>query len=900
MAIEDLKDQLQTALGASYTLERELGRGGMAMVFLARDTKHRRLVALKVLHPELATSLGPERFRREIELAAQLQHPHILSVHDSGETPTGLLWFTMPYVEGESLRARLTRERQLPVADAVRITREAALALDYAHRHGVVHRDVKPENILLIDGQAMVADFGIARALGASSNTGPSNTSQTLTETGVSLGTPTYMSPEQASGQRDLDGRTDIYSLGAVLYEMLAGEPPFTGPNIQTVVSRRFTERPRMLRAVRDTVPEGIERAVDTALSKAPADRYPTASDFAKALDAAERTIPSTPAVLPAPPVIPPAPAVVTAAPVHAAKPRHFPIAATSLTLGFLVGVGVLFAWRSHSGSGTPGGGPVRLAVLPFDNLGDSADAYFADGLTDAIRGKLTGVPGLEVIAPTSSQSYRHTTKTTREIGQELGVRYLLIGKVRWAKGAGTASRVQVSPALVDAGTAADKWEQPFDAPITDVFQVQSEIAGKVAQQLKVALTPAAQQTLAQRPTANLDAYDAYLRGLGIDKGGRASATARQAAAAYQEAVERDSTFALAWAALSVAHSTIYSNGTPVPADAEAARAAAERALALAPGLPEAHAAQATYFISVRGDNARALAEFQAGLRLAPTNTFLLRRIGNAEVHLGHEDAAIAHLEQAVRLDPRDPAAADLLGQYNMFRRRYPEARVALDRALALEPTNVSFIEDRATLALAQGDLAGARAVIRSAAPAVDASALIAYFATYWDLMWPLDSAQQRILVTLPPSAFDDDRGNWGVAIAQMYALSGDRNRARAYADSAHQAYETELKATPNDPQLHAENGLALAYLGRRADAIAQGERAVALTPISADAYSGAYIQHQLARIYMLVGEPEKALDELEPLLKMPYFLSPAWLKIDPNFAPLRGNPRFERLVNGN
>src|SRR5690349_1400869 len=252
----DLRAQLQAGLGGSYTLERELGRGGMATVFLARDLKHDRPVALKVLHPELAASLGPDRFLREIKLAARLQHPHILTVHDSGETG-GRLWFTMPFVEGESLRDRLRRERQLPVDDALRIAREAAQALQYAHSHGVIHRDIKPENLLLTDdGNTLVADFGIAR--GRESGGGE----EKLTDTGLVVGTPAYRSPEQASGDRTLDARSDVYSLGSVLYEMLAGEPPFAGPTMQAMIVKRLTEPPPSVRGARPAVPDTVDQAI--------------------------------------------------------------------------------------------------------------------------------------------------------------------------------------------------------------------------------------------------------------------------------------------------------------------------------------------------------------------------------------------------------------------------------------------------------------------------------------------------------------------------------------------------------------------------------------------------------------------------------------------------------------
>ena len=280
----DIAAQLGEALRDRYLLQRELGRGGMATVYLVRDLKHDRLVALKVLHAELAATLGPDRFLREIRLTARLDHPHILPVHDSGEAQ-GLLWYTMPYVEGESLRDRLRREVQLPLEDAVRIAREIAEALDYAHRHGVVHRDVKPENVLLADAHARVADFGVARALESAGG-------GQLTETGFTVGTPAYMSPEQAAGAA-VDARTDVYSLGCVLYEMLAGEAPYSGPTAQAILAKRFSDPVPSVRRVREAVPEPLEGTVMKALAKIPADRFQTAAEFAQALATSHQTTPS-------------------------------------------------------------------------------------------------------------------------------------------------------------------------------------------------------------------------------------------------------------------------------------------------------------------------------------------------------------------------------------------------------------------------------------------------------------------------------------------------------------------------------------------------------------------------------------------------------------------------------
>jgi len=330
---------LDEALGTTYEVERELGRGGMATVYLARDLRHRRAVAVKVLHPDLSAVLGPERFLKEIELTARLQHPHILPLFDSGSAG-GLLYYVMPYVDGESLRGRLTRERQLGVDEAVRITREVASALDYAHRHGVIHRDVKPENILLHDGAALVADFGIALAVANASG-------ERITQTGFSLGTPQYMAPEQAMAEREIDARADVYALGVVLYEMLSGEPPFTGPTAHAVVARAMTDRPRSLTAFRETVPQHVEAAVMTALAKLPADRFKSAAEFASALAPT-----MAPAATPASP------------PVRSALRRTtvFLVLGT-LAVGAALGWGLAFTRARSAVPREHAGGPVRFAI---------------------------------------------------------------------------------------------------------------------------------------------------------------------------------------------------------------------------------------------------------------------------------------------------------------------------------------------------------------------------------------------------------------------------------------------------------------------------------------------------------------------------------------------------------
>jgi tetratricopeptide (TPR) repeat protein len=513
--VADIAVQLRDALHDRYLLERELGRGGMATVYLARDLKHDRLVALKVLHPELAASLGPERFQREIRVAARLQHPHILSVHDSGDA-AGRLWFTMPYIEGESLRDRLCREVQLPVDHAVRIACEVGLALDYAHRHGVVHRDIKPENILLSDGQALLADFGISRVLETV------DTSR-LTEAGLALGTPTYMSPEQASGGA-VDGRSDQYGLGCVLYEMLAGEPPYTGPTAQAIVAKRLSEPVPHLGALRQ-VPPNVEAAVTKALARVPADRFSSAHEFADALagvpDGGPRSYPA-----------------------QATAPRASRRLVFSLVSTAVIGIATLLVVKAHRAAPV-GVLPASLAVLPFQVSGPGM-ALWREGLVSLFSANLDGAARLRTLSDRTvlSRWKRSFADADPELSQairlarDLGADRALTGSL-----VGTTSGIRLVAEVY--GTA--------DGSLHDRAQVEgaTDSLPALVDRLSVQLLQSGALGVAegvspkgvgQLFTQSLPALKAYLAGEQKFR----SFQPQQALPDFERAVALDSTFAMA------------------------------------------------------------------------------------------------------------------------------------------------------------------------------------------------------------------------------------------------------------------------------------------------------------------------------------------------------------------
>ena len=644
-------------IGERFAIERELGRGGMATVYLARDRKHDRLVAVKVLRPEIASLLGPERFLREIRTAANLQHPHILSLHDSGEAD-GVLYYVMPYVEGESLRDRLQREPQLPLAEASRIAREVAEALDYAHARGIVHRDIKPENILLSGGHALLMDFGIARAISTAG-------ANSLTESGLAIGTPAYMPPEQASGDQSLDGRADVYALGCVLYEMLAGHPPFWGTTQQEILRRHALDQVPPVRTARPELPEAVEHLVRRALAKTPADRFDTAASFRVACED----------------LMSPASAK------RGAKMGRIALAGLAvLLIGFAL---VRVAGPRSGATGPPGAELARsVAVMPFRNLGGNPEnESFSDGLSEEIATKLGRIGGIAMRAPRSAFSFKGGRYTLREVGQKLDVEYLIDGSAQL-----DAGRVRVRAQLVRARQDSTIWSDEYDRPAGDVFAIQDEIARAIAGELRVHLTGAADQPLAPRAPVDPAAHELYLKGRYFFER-RDSASLRSAQRYFEAAIAKDTNYALAYAGLSdaLSHHSVFGFSAPRASFPRAAQYA-RKALALDSTLAEVHGSLGFIALFYDWDWIKAAREFETAQRLAPN--YSSARLWRAWLLIANDslDAAVAEGRRALQLDPLSLVVNIRLVSFLFYARRYPEA---LEQARRTEELDSTFFQLR-------------------------------------------------------------------------------------------------------------------------------------------------------------------------------------------------------------
>jgi eukaryotic-like serine/threonine-protein kinase len=902
---DPLRDQLAEALADRYQLEEELGRGASATVYLAEDFRHGRRVAVKVLHSALGQALGAERFQREIRTQARLHHPHILPVFDSGEAvvglrsqvagadpttydlrPTTFLYYVMPYVEAGSLKDRLERRGALTLPAAMKLAQEVASALSYAHALGVIHRDLKPANILLsVTGHALLTDFGIAYAVEQD------GTARRLTETGLTLGTPAYMSPEQSAGDEPVDARSDIYSLATVLYESLAGRPPFDGANARAIMARRLTEEPPPLREVRPDLPVDVERVLLRALARQPDDRFESADAFLAALTAAAPVSPAVSTPLPPPPA---------GIPASSRRRRLRP----SYTLAAVVVLAALASgmWLARHRTASAPAGPRVVAVLPFKNLGAPGDQYFADGLTEEITGRLAGLSGLRVISRTSADQYRASPQSVRTIGAELGADYVLEGSVRWAKGGSGPGRLRVTPQLIAVRDDSHLWAGTYEAELGEVFRLQAEIAAQVTAALDVALRAPEREALAAVGTKSAEAYDFYLRGMDYMDRTFQEDDFRNAVRLFEQAVAADSSFAQAYARLSRLHAQLYWHFYDrTEARLQLAKRAADRAKALSPDLPETHTALGYYYYWGRLDYDRALREFELARRQQPSNSELLAAVGYIERRRNRWQESLAHLVEALRYDPRSGRRNFDVANNYLSLHMFPEADHYFDRAILLSPDWSNPYVYKAWMWVSwRGDLAGARAILRRGMERVEAGRFSVTLAAGDRVSVSLVTADTSFnpwLNDLSLANFGGDSARYHVLKAEAGHLQGHTAAAHGHADSALALLEPRARSRPDDAKLLELLARSYSFAGRHAEAVRVAARAVQALPIERDAVSGPYIQSNLARVYMDAGQPERAITILERLLDVPGWITPVELRADPLWEPLRRHPRFRALL---
>ncbi len=872
-------DDLRRILADQYDVVREVGRGGMATVYLAHAHADGRAVAVKVLNPDLAGSVGAERFLREIRIAEQLQHPGILALLDSGSRD-GVTYYVMPFVDGESLREKLMREGPLPIAEAVRIAIETGEALQYAHVRGIVHRDIKPENLLFANGKVAVSDFGIARAVDQAG-------SEKLTETGLAIGTPTYMSPEQWMGDK-IDGRVDQYALGCVLFEMLVGEPPFTGPSPHVVMARHSMEPVPSMRVARATIAPALEEVVRRALSKTAADRFATAEDFVAAMRAARHE--ATRAEM--------APGAVAATlntpPPIRVPPRRPAIAWATTALAFAVVVIGGYWWKGGAGSGRDD--KTRVVVLPIRNVGAPEDLYFSDGLTEEITSRLSSVNALGVIARTSASQYRNSDKSVKQIGSELDVRYVLEGSVRWNRKATAGQGVRITLRLIDVEDDTPLWSDTRNFDMEEVFAVEANVAEAVVKALSLAVLEPERLRLTARPTDNVSAYDYLLRGNSYYNRSWEKRDVDSAAMMYELATEADPKFALAWAQLGKTHAWIYRlDFDATPERLARARAAIDKAIALDPNLPETHIAQGLYFYWGEWEFEKAITELNKARSIQPSNAWVHLQLGNVRRRQGLWAEAVKAYEEAGRYDPRFHVIWFNIAHLRTHVRQGVQVDEYLDRTLTLQPKFLDAYLLKSAHQLGEyGNPARARAILDSAAVLIPPNTW-RLLAGYWlnSGVRTLMSPEERLRMAVA--------GNYGLDSTMVLLVRGEALTelgrtvpAKATIDSAIKALESVYARTPKADWVSGALGVAYALAGRREDALTAAKRARTLQP---DALDGPTWIFNEARVMLLVGDTTGAINNLGTVLSIPSGIRATGLKQDPAFASLRDNPQFKALL---
>lgn len=880
-----------------YRILEKLGAGGMGEVYRAEDPRLKRQVALKVLPAEFASS--PERlarFQREAQALAALNHPNIVtifSVEDADDTP----FLTMELVNGERL-TDLRRPGGLPLKKIFQIAIPLADALASAHDKGVIHRDLKPGNIMIdSEGRTKVLDFGLAKLrqeMPLDSEDTEALTG-TLTDKTRAVGTLPYMSPEQIDGG-SVDARSDLFSLGVVLYELSTGGRPFKGNSSASLIPEIMRDTPPDADVVRKELPHHFGRIVRRCLEKDPDRRYQDAKDVRNELADLEREL-----------------VLSSSGPSAARDTRPFQRMRRGKWLAVaavvaLAAVGIFAMWRSFDKATSDSPPPVTAAaqsdrqmivVLPFENLGAPDDEYFAVGMTDEIASRLASVEGLGVISRTSAMQYKGDRPPLSQIAADLGVDYVLEGSVRWEHEGEGPGRVGIIPQLIRSADDTQEWSGRYVRVLDDVFAVQGEIAEEIMRALQLTIGGLNLEAMKQDPTDSLEAYHAYLKGMEYRQVPDYSREGLELAAQlFDRAVELDPEFTRAWAELVWVHSMIYFNGDLTEDRLRLATAALERAEELAPGSSAIHAAAGFYHYRALEDYERALAEFQLALEGQPGNVEVLAGIGYVRRRLGQWNEALEILKQAFELDPRNAERAVRVAETHYAMRQYEPAVPYFERAVTMAPDQPQFWAAAAFNALNRvGSVAAARAVLERA-PVSDDLALLSCHMTFDLYEGRYASALGRFSARPVEELGQSDRAELHLLAALAHEGLNQIPEAQQQMEVSQAVLQEALQEWPQDAFLQGPLAVTYAFLGRAEEAVELGRAAVAIEVD--DLFSGPRILEDLARVHVRNGELEQAVEILEELMSVPYHwaLGSVQLDLDPIWAPLENDPRF-RLLHG-
>lgn len=838
-----------------YQIIKLLGSGSMGDVYLAFDSNLKRQVALKFLSSKLATKEEyKERFIREAQSAASVEHPNIVTVYETGEYKNRL-YIAMQYVEGKQLND-IIEQGNLSISDITDIIKQICKGLEAAHNNNLLHRDIKPQNIKLDKQNTVkILDFGLAKFF-----------DQTfLTSEGSTMGTVPYMSPEQLKGE-ELTSSSDLFALGIVWYQMLTKRLPFDGEYEASIIYSIINEEPDDLLSDIHDIPDNIKNIIKKLLAKNSKERYKTASEVLKELTDSYITDSKIRKLM-----------------ITGKRGKLF-IYISALSILLLI-IGYYNQWigKSDVVDLTKN----RIAVLPFENLGLTEDNYFSEGITDAITLELARSSNLEVISRRSSILYKNTDKNIEQIGKELNVGYILTGTIQWQQNE-KSSVVRINSSLISTDNQAYLWTETFVSNLDDLFSLQSEISNRITQSLDITIRA---DLKGNKPTTNLAAYDYYLRGNEYFYQSWEKYDIEIALNMYQHAIELDPNFAAAYAMFSRTNSSMFwEYYDHVEARKISAYNSAIKSLELQKDLVEGYQALGYYYYHCNLDYENALSQFMAGLSIQPNNSDLLNAVAGIQRRQSNLEDAVKNFKKAFNLDPRSNLKASDIGLTYGMMREYEKAdhylQIAIDLAPEL-PFNYIF---RAWLSiLNNGDVNRAEEIIGSAKGKVDLS----NSKYYW---WILRILKPDVIVELEQTVSGADPVDYYIYKARTYHYRNEIDKARVFVDSALNILQNYIIDQSEDARYQSLISLAYAYRGDNEQALEHGQKSLNLLPTSKDAFDAPFNILNMSEVLVLIGEHEKAIDNLEYLLTIPGFVSPYYFKLDPLWEPLRDNPRFKKL----